>query len=438
MGRRPQRHDPGADDRLPVVPLGPRGRDELHRQGGRRPVRRRAVHHELRAAVRHAGGLRRPGPVPGGIPVSRDRLGGRAAGELQPTQGDASPRAGLRRRQVRPQRLHLRQHERPDDELRQGPLLEDEERRRFRRHPQEGPVGRRQGQDRRRRPRRPDRRHAGQGRGSSRPTCPGFDCSTPPSAGRSPAGRRGPASPGSPATSPSSWRRSSRPRRPPTSRSSKPASPARRRTSSRASTGRPATRRCSDMWQRRTSRTSLMVGVPTTDEFQHQFLGLVSATLPGGAANPALRRRPPRMGSWTAGSRRVRASSGRPTAKADKTLTLARSLVGVGDPTTFVTSDHGFAPQFLAIDASQPLVELGLLSKPQTSNCRPATGETRGIRYRLLGRRHRPDLPQHHRARSRSTSGGGQCDSSPNGSPNPLFNLIRASTSGRGLLPMPR
>ena len=31
----------------------------------------------------------------------------------------------------------------------------------------------------------------------------------------------------------------------------------------------------------------LLVGVPTTDEFQHQFLGLVSPTLPNGAANPA-------------------------------------------------------------------------------------------------------------------------------------------------------
>ena len=48
------------------------------------------------------------------------------------------------------------------------------------------------------------------------------------------------------------------------------------------------------------------------------------------------------------------------------------------DPTTFVASDHGFAPQFLAIDASKVLVDLGLLSKPQTSNCRPATGETIG------------------------------------------------------------
>ena len=45
---------------------------------------------------------------------------------------------------------------------------------------------------------------------------------------------------------------------------------------------------------------------------------------------------------------------------------------------TFVSSDHGFAPQFLAIDASKVLVDLGLLSKPQTSNCRPATGETIG------------------------------------------------------------
>jgi hypothetical protein len=43
-----------------------------------------------------------------------------------------------------------------------------------------------------------------------------------------------------------------------------------------------------------------------------------------------------------------------------------------------VSSDHGFAPQFLAIDASQVLVELGLLSQPQTRNCQPATGETIG------------------------------------------------------------
>ena len=31
----------------------------------------------------------------------------------------------------------------------------------------------------------------------------------------------------------------------------------------------------------------LLAGMPTTDEFQHQFLGLVSDKLPNGAANPA-------------------------------------------------------------------------------------------------------------------------------------------------------
>ena len=31
----------------------------------------------------------------------------------------------------------------------------------------------------------------------------------------------------------------------------------------------------------------MLVGTPTTDEFQHEFLGLVSPTVPGGAPNPA-------------------------------------------------------------------------------------------------------------------------------------------------------
>jgi hypothetical protein len=120
----------------------------------------------------------------------------------------------------------------------------------------------------------------------------------------------------------------------------------------------------------------LMVGMPTTDEFQHQFLGLVSPSLPNGAANPAyddvdLNGVPD--GRVAAREGFIKAAY----AESDETLTLARSLVGK-DPTTFVSSDHGFAPQFLAIDASQVLVDLGLLSRPQTSNCRPAAGETIG------------------------------------------------------------
>ena len=62
---------------------------------------------------------------------------------------------------------------------------------------------------------------------------------------------------------------------------------------------------------------------------------------------------------------------------ADFTLGLAQFLMP-RKTNTFVASDHGFAPQFLAIDASKVLVDLGLLSKPQTSNCRPPTGETIG------------------------------------------------------------
>jgi 2',3'-cyclic-nucleotide 2'-phosphodiesterase (5'-nucleotidase family) len=120
----------------------------------------------------------------------------------------------------------------------------------------------------------------------------------------------------------------------------------------------------------------LMAGYPTTDEFQHQFLGLVSPTLPNGQANPAyddvdLNGVPDGRVAQRAGFIQ-QAYTG-----ADDTLKLARKLMK-GDPTTFVASDHGFAPQFLAIDASKVLVDLGLLSTPQTSNCRPATGEAIG------------------------------------------------------------
>jgi 2',3'-cyclic-nucleotide 2'-phosphodiesterase (5'-nucleotidase family) len=120
----------------------------------------------------------------------------------------------------------------------------------------------------------------------------------------------------------------------------------------------------------------LMAGFPTTDEFQHQFLGLVTRKLPNGANNPAY------DDVEVNGTPDHRVSQRRAYIRqayqgADKTLTLARKLMGK-DPTTFVSSDHGFAPQFAAVDASKVLVDMGLLSKPQTSNCRLATGETIG------------------------------------------------------------
>jgi 2',3'-cyclic-nucleotide 2'-phosphodiesterase (5'-nucleotidase family) len=120
----------------------------------------------------------------------------------------------------------------------------------------------------------------------------------------------------------------------------------------------------------------LLVGMPTTDEFQHQFLGLVSPRLPGGAPNPAFDD----VDLNGVRDHRVREREHfirEAYQEADELLALSRKLVAK-DPTTFVSSDHGFAPQFLGVDASKPLVDLGLLSTPQTSNCRPATGETIG------------------------------------------------------------
>jgi hypothetical protein len=119
-----------------------------------------------------------------------------------------------------------------------------------------------------------------------------------------------------------------------------------------------------------------LVGYPVTDEFSHQFLGLISPKLPNGAPNPAyddvqVNRTPDGRVAEREGFMR-RAYQG-----ADATLSLAHSLLGANTD-TIVASDHGFAPQFLAIDASKVLVDLGLLSTPQTGNCRPAVGETIG------------------------------------------------------------
>ena len=118
-----------------------------------------------------------------------------------------------------------------------------------------------------------------------------------------------------------------------------------------------------------------LVGYPTVDEFQHQFLGLITTTLPNGAANPAyddIQVNGTPDGRVAQRTKFIRSAY----EGADRFLALAQRLAH--DPTTFVSSDHGFAPQFAAIDASKVLVDLGLLSRPQTSNCRPATGETIG------------------------------------------------------------
>src|SRR4051794_893427 len=120
-----------------------------------------------------------------------------------------------------------------------------------------------------------------------------------------------------------------------------------------------------------------LVGNPGTDEVQHQFLGLVTKKLPNGANNPAyddIDGNLVKDGRVKQREQYIREAY----AASDETMRLAQDHMSSRDLDTFVAADHGFAPQFLAIDASQVLVNLGLLSKPQTGNCRPAVGETIG------------------------------------------------------------
>jgi 2',3'-cyclic-nucleotide 2'-phosphodiesterase (5'-nucleotidase family) len=120
-----------------------------------------------------------------------------------------------------------------------------------------------------------------------------------------------------------------------------------------------------------------LVGSPVTDEFQHQFLGLVTKRLPNGAPNPSYDD----LGVDGTPDNRVKQREAfirEAYEESDATMRLAQKHMRDRDLTTFVSSDHGFAPQFAAIDASKVLVDLGLLSKPQTSNCRPPVGETIG------------------------------------------------------------
>jgi 2',3'-cyclic-nucleotide 2'-phosphodiesterase (5'-nucleotidase family) len=117
------------------------------------------------------------------------------------------------------------------------------------------------------------------------------------------------------------------------------------------------------------------VGYPVTDEFSHQFLGLVTPTVPNGDPNPAyddfdLNGVPD--GQVAAREEFIR----RAYQGANDTLALTRELMeGAGnDPVIFAGADHGFAPQFLAIQAGKVLFDLGLqASGEQVSNCRPIT-----------------------------------------------------------------
>jgi 2',3'-cyclic-nucleotide 2'-phosphodiesterase (5'-nucleotidase family) len=104
-----------------------------------------------------------------------------------------------------------------------------------------------------------------------------------------------------------------------------------------------------------------MIGYPFTDEVQHQFMALVTPTAPDGSPNPCYDVTPKFSdtdactGRGTAGRVAIREGYIRSAYEdADEKLHFVRELMG-GDPTTFAGSDHGFAPQWFAVNANKVL-----------------------------------------------------------------------------------
>ena len=118
----------------------------------------------------------------------------------------------------------------------------------------------------------------------------------------------------------------------------------------------------------------LLLGTPVTDEFSHQFMGLITPKDIDGNANPFFDD----VTNDNIPDGRVAAREGYIRSayeEADGTLALGRSLMGGDDATTFVSSDHGFAPQWWAVNVSKVLVDLGLQEREQSGNCRKAAND---------------------------------------------------------------
>jgi hypothetical protein len=119
----------------------------------------------------------------------------------------------------------------------------------------------------------------------------------------------------------------------------------------------------------------LMLGNPVTDEFSHQFMGLVTPTDMDGDPNPYFDDL--QDDNIPDGRLAIREGYIRSAyEEADQTLSLGRSLVG-GDPVVFASSDHGFAPQWYAVNAGTVLKDAGLQGAEQASNCRVGGAPTK-------------------------------------------------------------
>jgi 2',3'-cyclic-nucleotide 2'-phosphodiesterase (5'-nucleotidase family) len=119
----------------------------------------------------------------------------------------------------------------------------------------------------------------------------------------------------------------------------------------------------------------LLAGTDQTDEVSHQILGLLTPTAPDGSANPYYDR----VAGSGARDHRLTQREGYLSGayhSADARLGFIRSLLK--DPDVLASSDHGFAPQWEAVDAPLVLKQLGLQDVEQTGNCRPAAASVTG------------------------------------------------------------
>jgi 2',3'-cyclic-nucleotide 2'-phosphodiesterase (5'-nucleotidase family)/predicted AlkP superfamily phosphohydrolase/phosphomutase len=114
------------------------------------------------------------------------------------------------------------------------------------------------------------------------------------------------------------------------------------------------------------------VGYPVTDEFSHQFMALVTLTDMDGNPNPTYDDTDYNGipdGRVSQREAYIRSAY----IEANNKLARARQWMG-SNPTTFAGSDHGFAPQWYAVNAAKILTDAGLQTPEQPSNCRAASG----------------------------------------------------------------
>jgi len=112
-----------------------------------------------------------------------------------------------------------------------------------------------------------------------------------------------------------------------------------------------------------------LVGFPVTDEFSHQFMGLVTPTDIDGDPNPYF---DDLEGNGTPDGRIAIREGFIQSAYAGADEKLGRTRSFMPTATVFASSDHGFAPQWYAVNAGKILSDAGLQSPEQPTNCRAA------------------------------------------------------------------